>query len=139
MLYQSSFEKQYWYGKAFDRWMGTTDHPLVLSLMIVMVAPLLARRMNGALRAVALVALAAGILAAQSRTGIAVFTVEVVYLLARARMGFLPRLVTAVTISLGIALAAVMGEAIRLNTNESRNALRPLYLNMYSKCLKVSE
>ncbi len=127
VLYQSSFEKQYWYGKAsFDRWMGTTDHPLVLSLMIVMVAPLLARRMNGALRAVALVALAAGILAAQSRTGIAVFTVEVVYLLARARMGFLPRLVTAVTISLGIALAAVMGAftniILRLTTDDGGSA-----------------
>ena len=35
--------------------------------------------------------------------------------------------------------SAVMGEAMRLSTNESRNALRPLYLNMYSKCLKVSE
>ena len=35
--------------------------------------------------------------------------------------------------------SAVMGEAIRLSTKESRKAFRPLYLNMYWKCFRVRE
>lgn len=126
LLYASAYAKQYWFKQSFDRWMGTTDHPLVLSLMVVMTVPLLARRMNGVLRIVVLACLAAAMLAAQSRTGIAVLAAEVLFVLVRGRMGARARIGTGALVAAGVAVAAalgVFGEIItRLTTDDGGSA-----------------
>jgi hypothetical protein len=91
------FEKDYttlpWFNPgSFIRWMGTTDSPLTLSLTVCVAAPLVVGIRDAGLRLVLVVTLLLGVVTAQSRVGVAVMAVLLVYLLLRARAGWPTRL-----------------------------------------------
>lgn len=85
LVYEQGFSKQYWYKPENNRWMGTVDQPLALSLIIVAAAPLVAGLKRNLVQLVLLVLMIVGILVTQSRAGLVVLAlcIAVVVLFAR--------------------------------------------------------
>ncbi|KQR02302.1 hypothetical protein ASF72_11870 [Arthrobacter sp. Leaf141] len=108
LVYEQGFSKQYWYKPENNRWMGTLDQPLALSLVIVAVAPLVAGLKRNLVQLVLLVLMIVGILITQSRAGLVVLAacVAVVVLFAR-RPAWLK----------GILLALIAAAAILITTS----------------------
>ena len=79
VFYSQEFAQQYWYNPKFDRWMGTLDQPLALSLVVCTVTPLLAAVRRWYLRIPLLALMVIGALVSQSRLGIALVLLGVVY------------------------------------------------------------
>jgi len=101
ILYQSSFEKQYWFSPSFDRWMGTLDHPLILGMLLAVVVPLLARVGPTWRMAPLLLLMLTGEVVAQSRAGLTMAVIGAVYVMASRRSSMFTRL----------ALATLVGSA----------------------------
>ncbi|MGW9402462.1 O-antigen ligase family protein [Arthrobacter sp. NPDC055585] len=100
LFYESGFSTRYWFKPERGRWMGTLDQPLALSLAACVIAPLVAGLRRTWLQAVLLGLLSAGVLASQSRVGLAVMVIVVLYVLLGRRRGFFS------TVALGAVLAA---------------------------------
>ncbi|MFD5277267.1 hypothetical protein ACFWIX_06855 [Pseudarthrobacter sp. NPDC058362] len=77
LVYSSGFQTQYWFNPDTQRWMGTLDQPLALSLVISMAAPLVSCLKRASIQALLLVLMLVGVLITQSRVGIAVVAVSV--------------------------------------------------------------
>ncbi|TKV61706.1 hypothetical protein FDO65_09190 [Nakamurella flava] len=87
LLYREYYATNYWFDEVnFPRWMGTLDHPLTLSLLICAVLPLLSGVRSVWLQLGLMLVLLAGLLATQSRTGLAVAVLGVVYVLTTSPM-----------------------------------------------------
>ncbi|OFI38950.1 hypothetical protein BIU82_16740 [Arthrobacter sp. SW1] len=88
LFYEEGFLTQYWFNPDTDRWMGTLDQPLALSLAICVAAPLVAGLKYNSLQAVLLLLMIAGVLVTQSRVGLFVvgFSVVAVVLFAKRRV-----------------------------------------------------
>lgn len=107
LFYESDYLTFYWFKPdKFDRWMGTTDSPLVLSLAICVAAALTLGIRRSLLRLPLLVAYLMGALVTQSRTGVALMAVIIVYTLIRARMSTWPRLGSLVVVAVSAVLLA---------------------------------
>lgn len=108
LLYGEDYAGISWFDpERFTRWPGTTDHPLVLALAIGVAAPLTVGLRSSALRVTLLVLQVVGVLITQSRVGLFVMVLVVVYLFLRGRMSPVGRIVTAVGAAAGIyALAS---------------------------------
>ena len=78
LFYEAGFKTQYWFGRDTDRWMGTLDQPLALSLAISVTAPLVAGLTRAWLQALLLALMAVAVLISQSRVGLAALAVAVV-------------------------------------------------------------
>lgn len=99
IFYQSDYESQYWFNPlTFDRWMGTTDSPLVLSLAICVAAALTLSLRRSWLRFALMVIYLVGALITQSRTGIITLCFVVVFIIVRSRMAVWARTLYAVAI-----------------------------------------
>jgi hypothetical protein len=88
------------------RWPGTTDHPLVLALAIGLAAPLTVGLRSAALRFSLLSLQVVGMLITQSRVGLAVMVLVVIYVLLRGRMSPVARIVTAGGVAVGVFASA---------------------------------
>lgn len=92
LLYQSDYERLYWFNPAkFDRWMGTTDSPLVLSLAIGVASALTVSLQRNSVRLGLMVLFLAGSLVIQSRTGIVTIGLVVLFIVVRSRMALWAR------------------------------------------------
>lgn len=69
-LFVDQFAAYYWFTTDYTRGMGTTDHPLVLSLLLACVVPLLVTLRSGLLQFVLFSAIVGGIVLTESRTGL---------------------------------------------------------------------
>ncbi len=78
LFYGPGFRTQYWFNPETQRWMGTLDQPLALSLVICVAAPLVAGLKRNSVQAALLVLMIVGVLITQSRVGLAVVGVSVV-------------------------------------------------------------
>jgi len=78
LFYGPGFRTQYWFNPETQRWMGTLDQPLALSLVVCVAAPLVAGLKRNSVQAVLLVLMIVGVLITQSRVGLAVLGVSVV-------------------------------------------------------------
>lgn len=76
LFYESGFRTQYWFEEEQERWMGTLDPPLALSLFICLAVPLLAGLKRRWLQLL-LALMVAGILITQSRVGLVALAVTV--------------------------------------------------------------
>lgn len=126
LLWTRAYEAEYWFTPQFDRWMGTADHPLVLTLLVLLAAPLLVRRMGWGWRLLALAGMTAAMASAQSRVGIILFALEVVFVLARARAGRGGRALMGLVVLASLAVAWTMGAfdavILRLTTDDGGSA-----------------
>lgn len=92
LLYEKYYLTFPWFKpETFERGMGTTDSPLVLSLAICVTAPLLIGLSNNWLRFGLLTLFFAGVAASQSRTGLLVMGLVVVAVVMRSRMTLIAR------------------------------------------------
>lgn len=88
LVYAADFRDVSWFNPdRLDRWMGTTDSPLVLSFAICLAAPLVVSLRHSWLQVPIVVVLLMGIVTTQSRVGIVMMGLILVYLLVRARIG----------------------------------------------------
>ena len=78
LFYEAGFKTQYWFGRDTDRWMGTLDQPLALSLAISVAAPLVAGLTRAWLQVVLLALMAVAVLISQSRVGLVALAVAAV-------------------------------------------------------------
>ncbi|MHA7277740.1 hypothetical protein ACX80O_14640 [Arthrobacter sp. Hz1] len=79
IFYEDGFLTQFWFNPETQRWMGTFDQPLALSLVLCTLMPLLAG-VRSLFLAVPLVALfMTGVLISQSRVGIVVASAGAIY------------------------------------------------------------
>lgn len=86
-LYHSYYLLNYWFDEInFPRWMGTLDHPLTLSLLLCVTVPLLAGLRSVWLQLPLMLLMVAGTMATQSRVGLAVVALGVVYVLLSSTM-----------------------------------------------------
>ncbi|MGW9586187.1 O-antigen ligase family protein [Microbacterium sp. NPDC055455] len=69
-LFVDQFAAYYWFTSDYTRGMGTTDHPLVLSLLLACTVPLLVTLRSGLLQFVLFAAIIGGIMLTESRTGL---------------------------------------------------------------------
>lgn len=102
VFYQKYYSRQYWYTPSFQRWMGTLDHPLVLSLFLCVALPLAASTRRSSIRILVILVIMAGLLATESRTGMIVGAIEVLYLGTRSVGSWAGRVIV-------LALVAGMG------------------------------
>jgi hypothetical protein len=95
IFYQRDYQRLPWFDPdRFDRWMGTTDSPLVLSLMLSVAAGLAISVRSAPVRLGLLVIYLIGTLIVQARSGTAVVCLIIVYSLLRATMALWARLLT---------------------------------------------
>lgn len=96
LFYAEEYETLYWFDpERFDRWMGTTDSPLALSLVICVTAPMIVGLRHNWLRLGLLVLFWIGTLITQSRTGALTMALLTLYILLRAQMSALSRILYA--------------------------------------------
>lgn len=112
LLYGSFFAHRYWYKTGWDRWMGTTDHPLVLSMMMCAAIPLLIGLRRSWLQPTLLVLMVIAVVITQSRTGVLAGGIGAIYVMLGSRTSTLRKVVTVV----GIAVAAVFIATSSLST-----------------------
>ncbi|KQQ00914.1 MULTISPECIES: hypothetical protein [unclassified Rathayibacter] len=91
--FAASYENYYWFTEEFTRALGTTDHPLVLSVLLVAAVALLITVKNSALRTGLAVLFLVAIVLTQSRTGLLLSLVALGFLLLRSRSSLQARLV----------------------------------------------
>ncbi len=72
LVFSSDYARQYWFDENFDRWMGTFDHPLILSLFLACSIFLLAELDRWWVVLPLLALDLGGLLSTQSRTGFAI-------------------------------------------------------------------
>jgi hypothetical protein len=107
LLYRAYYETQYWYDEVkFPRWMGTLDHPLTLSLLLCAAIPLLAGIRAVWVQLPLLLLMAAGVLATQSRTGLVVAVVAVIYVLVTSRIHPVAKVFSLLVVGIVGAIAA---------------------------------
>jgi hypothetical protein len=79
VFYTAQFDETYWFDARYDRWMGTFDQPLALSLVVCVVTPLLVAVTRWWIRIPLLALMVMGALVSQSRLGIALVLLGAVY------------------------------------------------------------
>ncbi len=107
LLYRTYYELNYWFDEInFPRWMGTLDHPLTLSLLLCAAVPLLAGIRQAWLQLPLLLLMCGGVLATQSRTGLLVVVLAVVYVLVSSKINTLAKVLSIVVVTVAGIYAA---------------------------------
>lgn len=135
MFYRSGYATQYWFNPEADRWMGTLDQPLALSLVVSVAAPLVAGLKSLALKILLLVLMIIGVLISQSRVGLAAVGISVLVVLLFSRHGFWIK-ATMLVILAGAVIALISsplieGVATRLADDTGSAEARALALEYF--------
>lgn len=85
LFYEAGFRTQFWFNPDTQRWMGTFDQPLALSLVLCALMPLLAGVRNLLLALPMIALFMTGVLISQSRVGMVVASAGAVYAIAFAQ------------------------------------------------------
>lgn len=109
IFYERFFATQYWFLDTFRRWMGTLDHPLVLSLMLTIAIPLVAGVRHRWLLFVLPTLFMAGIVTAQSRVGVLIGALGIIYVAVRGPLGSAGKVAYLALMGALVALAAGTG------------------------------
>ncbi len=130
LFYERGFLTQYWFNPGTDRWMGTLDQPLALSLAVSVTAPLLAGLGSNSMQAVLLAIMGTGVLITQSRVGLFVLAFVVVTVVIFAKRPVWLRAALLVSMA-GVAVALVLsplfaGVASRLQDDTGSAEARAL-------------
>lgn len=135
VFYSAQFADTYWFDPRYDRWMGTFDQPLALSLVVCVVTPLLAGVKHWWLRVPLLALMVTGALVSQSRLGIALVLVAAVYVViatattpARRALGLLVTATAIVSAAFSPLAAGVLG---RLENDTGSTHARELAVSFF--------
>ncbi|MBO0879068.1 MAG: hypothetical protein J2P17_01520, partial [Mycobacterium sp.] len=112
LLYGSFFAHRYWFKPGWERWMGTTDHPLVLSMLLCAAIPLVAGLRRTWIQPALLVTFLIAIVITQSRTGVIAGGIGAIYVVLASRTSTLRKIVTIT----GMSVAAVLIATSSLST-----------------------
>lgn len=122
IVFSGRYHTNYWFSDSWNRWMGTTDHPLVLSMLLCASAPLVAGLRRASLQVGLLGLMAVAVLITQSRTAAVILPLTAIYVIFRSRAGAGAKvLLTTAVVGGGLGILAsplVDGLADRL-TNDS--------------------
>jgi hypothetical protein len=136
VFYTSEFAQQYWYNPKFDRWMGTLDQPLALSLVVCTVTPLLAAVKHWYLRIPLLALMVVGALVSQSRLGIALVLLGAIYVTITTATTAVQRLGGIAVIGGGVTALAfsplAAGLLGRLDNDTGSTRARELALDFFA-------
>ena len=122
ILYANEYADQYWFTDYFNRWMGTLDHPLVLSLFLVIAMYLVAGVRQWWL-AVALLALfMGGLLITQSRVGVALGAIAIPYVVLSPRLRVGGRLAVLAAALAGAGFAVSIGAAASIQARVNNDS-----------------
>ncbi len=92
IFYGSYYATDYWFlYRGFDRWMATLDHPLTLSYFLCVVAPLTVGVARTWLKVALLTLSTLAVVITQSRTGVVVIGLTIVYVILRSRASALAK------------------------------------------------
>lgn len=114
LFYESGFLTQFWFNPETQRWMGTFDQPLALSLVLCTLMPLLAG-VRSLFLAVPMIGLfMTGVLISQSRVGMVVASAGAIYAIAFAqhRRPVKAVVLTAIGVGFFYLLASPLAEGI---------------------------
>ena len=101
IFYRTYFAKTYWFNElVYDRWMGTTDQPLTLSLLICVAVPLVAGIRRLWLQIPLLLIMAIGVIITQSRSGVALVGLGIVYVILTTRVALTSKILALVAMSI---------------------------------------
>lgn len=103
LVFEAQYATRYWFDEDFERWMGTTDHPLTLSFLLCVTAPLLLGLRRASLQLSLLALLGAGVVITQSRTGVVVLGAVAVWVVLRANVAAHVRLLSLCALTGGVA------------------------------------
>ncbi len=136
LLYRSFYQTQYWFDEVrFPRWMGTLDHWLTLSLLLCAVVPLLAGVRRIWIQLPLLLVMAGGVLATQSRTGLALVAVGILYVLVTSRIHPAAKVLSVVVVVVAGFLAAtsalISGVTERLANDTGSSLARTAALDYF--------
>jgi hypothetical protein len=112
LFYPADFANRVWFDpdRGFDRWFGTADSPLVLSLAISVAAALTVGLQRAWLRFLLLTLYVVGSVITQSRTGTALTMVIVIWTILRARVALWTRVFSIA--ALGAAIYAIASSVL---------------------------
>lgn len=137
IFYAAGFEAQYWFNPKYDRWMGTLDQPLALSLAVCVVTPLLAGLRRWWVRLPLLALMFAGVLVSQSRLGLIIMIVGALYVVAMSTKSAAGRLVGMVVAAAAIVAAALSplaaGVLNRVQDDTGSTHARVLALDFFAR------
>lgn len=137
IVYAAGFESQYWFNPVHDRWMGTLDQPLALSLAVCVVTPLLAGVRHWWLRLPLLAVMFVGVLVSQSRLGLIVMIVGALYVVGMSTKSAAARLVGMVLASVAIVATALSplaaGVLDRVQDDTGSTRARLLALDFFAR------
>lgn len=133
IFYENDYDNLPWFHPlTFDRWMGTTDTPLVLSLAISVAAPLTLGLRRAWLRIGLLVLFGVGSVITQSRTGVVLMVLIVGFTIVRARIVLWARVLSSVAFGVAAYVVAtsslIQGIASRLSNDTGSTQARLLAL-----------
>lgn len=86
LLYEHFYASLYWFPYIYGRWMGTTDHPLVLSLFMCGAIPLVSGINRVRVQVPLLVLFVVTVALTQSRAGVVAAAVGVMYVVGASRL-----------------------------------------------------
>jgi hypothetical protein len=109
VFFESQYADQDWFTPEFLRWMGTLDHPLVLSLLLVIAIPLSAGLRRPAAAVLLPYAFLGGLLVTESRAGTALGILGTIYVLVAAPLSRRWRVASTFALAAAALLAVRMG------------------------------
>jgi|GEM_PF-3139866 len=136
-FFGTEYARYSWWSGNLQRAIGTTDHPLMLSLLLVSVMPLTLSIERSATRFATQLLFLGGVLATGSRVGLVVGTGIVVVLLVRSRMHYLTRGLFSVALLVLMTLVfsgTILPDALDRFTNDAgSNRVRYLAYALFLK------
>jgi len=135
LVYGAQFRTNYWFTPAWTRWMGTTDHPLVLSMLLCAAVPLVAGLRRPVIQICLLALMSAATLITQSRTAAVLMPVCLLYVVFRSRARPGAKMAMGAAIAVG-AIALLMspltaGITARLRDDTGSTKARSLALDFF--------
>ncbi|WP_256793608.1 hypothetical protein [Terrabacter sp. Ter38] len=110
IFFTSEFAEQRFFRQDLNRWMGTLDHPLILSFFLVLSLFLLASYRRWWVILPLMLTMLGGIVVTQSRVGVGVAIVGVIYVIRRAALrGAWQRVLLLLPLVAGAAIAVANG------------------------------
>lgn len=126
IVYHSYYTEKYWFTAGWHRWMGTTDHPLVLSMLICAAIPFVAGLKRRWLQPVVLVVMLIALVITQSRAGVIAGAIATIYVVLASRTTALRKVVSVAVMGVAALVIATSslstGIVDRIN-NDSGSAL----------------
>lgn len=107
LFFESDYEALYWFNPLkFDRWMGTTDSPLVQALLLTVASATALSLVRSPVRLGLLSLFGAGLLITQARTGVLVWLFLLAYAVLRSGVQPWVRVITLTALALAAPVVA---------------------------------